>query len=224
MTHLIADMPLDERPRERLLMHGTSTLSNAELLALVLGTGMRGKSAVELARELLRDGVRQLGRRDIAELARVPGIGNAKATRIAAAFELSRRTVTEDEPEPVPYDPDTFGRMLIKTHQFRQEHVGVALLDSHHVIIKQQTVFVGTTNQALVSTGDIIRIALIGNAAGIVLYHNHPSGNPKPSAHDVSFTKELREALKLVDVELVDHVINGSKKYWSFKDGVARCA
>lgn len=223
MTHLIADMPVDERPRERLLMHGTSTLSNAELLALVLGTGMRGKSAVDLARELLRDGVRQLGRRDIAELARVPGIGNAKATRVAAAFELSRRTVTEDEPEPVPYDPDTFGRMLVRTHQFRQEHVGVALLDPYNVIIKQQIVFVGTINLAFVSPRDIVRVAVLSNATGLVVYHNHPSGNPKPSAHDLAFTKELRAALQLMDIELVDHVINGSRRYWSLKEGVTRC-
>src|ERR1044072_1945697 len=101
MTDLIADMPLDERPRERLLMHGTQTLSNAELLALVLGTGTRGKSAMSLARELLHDGVWQLGRRDVTELARVSGVGTAKATRIAAAFELSRRTACEEEEELV---------------------------------------------------------------------------------------------------------------------------
>lgn len=216
-SSLIADMPRDERPRERLLMHGPEPLSDAELLALLIGTGVRGKSAVQLARELLRDGFRQLGRRDIAELARVPGVGTAKATRIAAAFELSRRTTREDDAETIKYSPDVFGKLLLATHQYRQEHVGVALLDSHDIILKQQTVFVGTINNALVSPRDIVRIAVLSNAAGVVLYHNHPSGNPQPSAHDSNFTTKLRDALALVDIDLIDHLIVGSTKYYSMK-------
>jgi DNA repair protein RadC len=216
MTDLIADMPRDERPRERLMMHGTRTLSDAELLALLIGTGIRGKSAVQLARELLGDGIRQLGRRDIAELASVPGVGTAKATRIAAAFELSRRTGGGEA--SVKYIPKDFAEGLIRTHQFHQEHVGVALLDSHDRLLKQQTIFVGTINNALVSTRDIVRYAVLNNAVGIVLYHNHPSGNPWPSAHDAAFTTKVRDALQLVDVELTDHVIVGSTKYYSMKE------
>jgi DNA repair protein RadC len=218
-TDLIADMPRDERPRERLLMHGAAPLSNAELLALLIGTGIRGKSAVQLARELLRDGVRQLGRRDVAELARVSGVGTAKATRIAAAFELSRRTTGEDgDEEGVKYSPETFGRQLIATHQFRQEHVGLALLDAHDIILKQKTVFIGTLNSALVSTREIVLYPLLNNATGVVLYHNHPSGNPTPSAYDSNFTQKVREALDLMDIELIDHVIVGSTKYYSMKE------
>jgi len=218
-TDLIADMPRDERPRERLLMHGAAPLSNAELLALLIGTGIRGKSAVQLARELLCDGVRQLGRRDVAELARVTGVGTAKATRIAAAFELSRRTTSEDdEDEGMKYFPATFARQLLATHQFRQEHVGVALLDSHGIILKQKTVFIGTLNSALVSTREIVIYPLLNNAAGVVLYHNHPSGNPRPSAYDSNFTNKVRDALSLMDIELVDHVIVGSTKYYSMKE------
>jgi DNA repair protein RadC len=215
-TSLIADMPSDERPRERLLAHGTRTLSDAELLALVIGTGTRGKSAVQVARELLDDGICQLGRRDVTELARVPGVGTAKATRIAAAFELSRRT--ERGSSGVKYAPNVFGESLIKTHQFHQEHVGVALLDSHGLILKQQTIFVGTINNALVSPREIVRFAVLSNAAGVVLYHNHPSGNPAPSAHDTNFTRKLREALALMDIDLVDHMIVGTSKYYSMKE------
>jgi DNA repair protein RadC len=213
---LIADMPSDERPRERLLAHGTRTLSDAELLALLIGTGMRGKSAVQVARELLDDGICQLGRRDVAELARVPGVGTAKATRIAAAFELSRRTERSDT--AVKYAPTSFGESLIRTHQFHQEHVGVALLDSHDVILKQQTIFVGTISSALVSPREIVRFAVLSNAAGVVLYHNHPSGNPAPSAHDSQFTRKLRDALELMDIELIDHIIVGTSKYYSMKE------
>jgi DNA repair protein RadC len=209
-------MPSDERPRERLLAHGTRTLSDAELLALLIGTGTRGRSAVQVARELLDEGICQLGRRDVTELARVPGVGTAKATRIAAAFELSRRT--ERGSPAVKYVPKVFAEQLIKTHQFHQEHVGAALLDSHDVILKQQTIFVGTINNALVSPREIVRFAVLSNAAGVVLYHNHPSGNPAPSAHDSNFTRKLRDALELMDIELVDHMIVGTSKYYSMKE------
>jgi len=222
MTDLIADMPLDERPRERLLMHGTQTLSNAELLALVIGTGTRGRSAMTLARELLREGVWRLGRREVAELKRVTGVGTAKATRIAAAFELSRRTAQEEEVEPPRYSPDAFAAHLLGSHQFPQEHVGVALLDSHNLIIKQRTVFVGTINNAFVSPREIVAFAVTNGAIGVVLYHNHPSGNPNPSAPDIAFTRKLREALALVDIELVDHVIVGRKKYYSLQERTKR--
>jgi len=222
MTDLIADMPLDERPRERLLMHGTQTLSNAELLALVIGTGTRGRSAMTLARELLRDGVWRLGRREVAELKRVTGVGTAKATRIAAAFELSRRTAQEEEVEPPRYSPAAFAAQLLGSYQFPQEHVGAALLDSHNLIIKQKTVFVGTINNAFVSPREIVAFAVTNGAIGVVLYHNHPSGNPNPSAPDIAFTRKLREALALVDIELVDHVIVGRKKYYSLEERTKR--
>lgn len=217
-TSLIADMPSDERPRERLLAHGTRTLSDVEVLALLIGTGTRGRSAMQVARELLDDGICRLGRRDVTELARVPGVGTAKATRIAAAFELSRRTDRDRENAAVKYVPSAFGEALIKTHQFHQEHVGVALLDSHDVILKQQTIFVGTINNALVSPREIVRFAVLSNAAGVVVYHNHPSGNPTPSAHDSQFTRKLRDALELMDIELVDHMIVGAIKYYSMKE------
>jgi len=215
-TTLIADMPSDERPRERLLAHGTRTLSDVAVLALLIGTGTRGRSAMQVARELLDDGICRLGRRDVTELARVPGVGTAKATRIAAAFELSRRT--ERGSPAVKYVPKVFAEQLIKTHQFHQEHVGAALLDSHDVILKQQTIFVGTINNALVSPREIVRFAVLSNAAGVVLYHNHPSGNPAPSAYDSSFTRKLRDALELMDIELVDHMIVGTSKYYSMKE------
>ncbi len=216
MTDLIADLPHDERPRERLLRHGAQTLSDAELLALLIGSGTRGRSAVHVAGELLADGLAQLGRRDFAELARVLGVGAAKATRIAAAFEIARRM---HMPEArIAYSAQTLGDALIRTHQFHQEHLGAALLDTHERILKQQTIFVGTINSALVSTREIVRYAVLNNAAGVVLYHNHPSGNATPSAHDSLFTKKLREALRLVDVELVDHLVIGADRYASMKE------
>jgi len=216
MTDLIADLPHDERPRERLLRHGAQTLSDAELLALLLGSGTRGRSAVHVARELLVDGIGQLGRRDFSELSRIRGVGAAKATRIAAAFEIARRM---HMPEAhVAYTALTLGESLVRTHQYHQEHLGAALLDTHDRILKQQTIFVGTINSALVSTREIVRYAVLNNAAGVVLYHNHPSGNATPSAHDSLFTKKMREALRLVDIELVDHLVIGADRFSSMKE------
>lgn len=220
MTEQIADLPLDDRPRERLLKHGPSTLSNAELLALLIGSGVPGKNAIQLARELLSQGVRALGRRNLSDLADVLGMGPAKATRIAAAFELSRRlTADEEEVEPPAYDPKVLGSSLIGnfTHH-HQERLGAAFLDSHHRILKQREVYIGTLNRALVSTRDVVRYALEVNAAAIVLYHNHPSGHTRPSEDDVNFTRRIQDSLRLFDLELVDHLIIGSTKYYSFKE------
>lgn len=219
MTDLIADMPRDERPRERMIMHGTHTLSDAELLALLLGSGIRGKSAVHLARELLVDGFRLLGRRDLTELARIRGVGTAKASRIAAAFEISRRmhNRSTETDESVKFNIETFAEELIQTHQFHQEHVGAALLDPHSKLLKRQTIFIGTINNAYVSPRDIVKYAVLNNAAAVVVYHNHPSGNPKPSAHDVDFTRKVRDALELFDIEMTDHLIVGGDTFVSMR-------
>jgi DNA repair protein RadC len=220
MTDVIRDLPWDDRPRERMLRHGASTLSNAELIALLLGSGVPGKNAIQLARELLVDGMDGLNRLGTAELAGTHGVGPAKATRIMAAFELARRVLNpEPEEEPPPYDATTIGRALIgKYAHYVQEHVGAVFLDSRDHIITQREIYVGTVDHALVSPRDVIRFALADHAVGIVLYHNHPSGNPAPSAQDVEFTKRTRDSLKLLDLRLVDHLIVGKNGYTSMKN------
>lgn len=218
MTDVIRDLPRDDRPRERLLDHGAASLSDAELVAILLGCGIRGKNAVQLARELLRDGMGPLLRLDANVLARVSGVGAAKATRIAAAFEISRRLASGGSDVPGRFDPEDFGPMLVRTigHE-RQERLGAAFLDSRNGIRRQREIFVGTINSALVSTRDIVRCAVEENAVGVVLYHNHPSGNPQPSAEDVVFTRKAREALRLVDIELADHIVVGADGFCSMK-------
>jgi DNA repair protein RadC len=218
MTDLIADLPRDDRPRERLLEHGAATLSDAELLAILLGSGTRGKNAIQLARELLREGVADLGRRDVRHIARLRGVGLAKAARIAAAFDLSRRIVAIERAEPQPFDGERAGAMLVRTHSHhRQEHLGAFFLDSRHRLLHQRDIFVGTINSALVSTRDIIRFALEENAVAVVLFHNHPSGNPNPSAEDLVFTRKLRDSLHLVDIELTDHLVVGATSFCSMR-------
>lgn len=218
MTELIADLPMDDRPRERLLTHGAETLSDAELVAILLGSGVPGKNAIQLARELLQDGMAALRRRDPTSMARTLGIGPAKASRVLAAFEVARRLAAA-EPDDLPaYDPDVFGRSLVIGYAHHvQERLGAALLDSRQRILRQREIYIGTINHAVVSTRDIVRFALEENACGVVLYHNHPSGDPSPSAEDLMFTRKLAEALRLCDIDLIDHIVVGAHRYYSMR-------
>ncbi|HEX7707279.1 MAG TPA: DNA repair protein RadC [Thermoanaerobaculia bacterium] len=219
MTDVIADLPPDDRPRERLLSHGAETLSDAELLAILLGSGLRGKNAIQLGRELLSEGMTSLRRKEIASLSQVPGVGPAKAARIAAAFEISRRFTAGQPDDPPTFDVRVLGPKLVNTYaHHQQERLGAAFLDSRRRITRQREIYVGTVNSALVSTRDIVRYALLEHASGVVVFHNHPSGNPAPSGEDLTFTAKLRHSLTLVDIELVDHVIIGATSFYSMQE------
>ena len=219
MTELIRDLPRDERPRERMFLHGPETLSNAELLAILLGSGRRGKNAIQLARELLSEGMANLKQREPRQLHTVPGVGPAKAARMVAAFEMSRR-ITSGEPDEFPYFEATiFGRELVsRCARYSQERLGAALLDARHRIIKDREIFIGSVNNALVSTRELLRFVLVHNAVSIVIYHNHPSGDPTPSKEDETFTARLRDSLELAEIELVDHLVIGAHRYFSMKE------
>jgi len=218
MQELIADLPLDDRPREKMRMHGPESLSDAELIALLLGSGTRGKNAIQLARELLRDGLTALGRTNTDSMARAAGVGPAKATRIGAAFEIARRLAAPETGDGARYEDTAVARALISRYAHEsQEHLGAVLLDSRQRILKQCEIYIGTVSRALVSTRDVLRIALEANAVGIVLFHNHPSGDPSPSAEDLTFTKRVQQSLTLADIELVDHLIIGAQRYCSMK-------
>ncbi len=218
MTQVIRDMARDERPRERMIMHGAQTLSNAELLALFIGCGMRGKNAIDIARELLGEGMTRLARRELSSLAKVPGIGVAKAARILAAFEFARRVASGEPEDPPDFDHYYIGAKLVKDYgRMNQERLGAIVLDAQHRVLKQRELFIGTINNALVSTSDILRFVLMENGCAVVVYHNHPSGACVPSAEDESFTSKLRYSLSTADIELVDHLIIGAHGYFSMK-------
>jgi DNA repair protein RadC len=219
MTQLICDLPQDERPRERLLMHGAATLSNTELVALLIGSGKKGKNAMELSRELLAEGIDTLSRREAKSLAEIAGMGLAKATRVLAAFELARRMNSGQPEQPADYDLHVLGRKLVKQYGAQmQERLGAIVLDSRRRMLIQKEIFVGTINHALVSTGEIMKFVLLENGCAAVVYHNHPSGNFAPSAEDESFTQKLKYSLSTADIELVDHLIIGSHGYLSMKE------
>ncbi len=222
MFSIIADLPYDDRPRERLFKHGADKLSDAELTALVLGSGTVGKNAIELGRELLVGGRGALLQRDLKQLTSARGMGPAKAARLLATFELARRIADhrDEQTSPKPlFDGDALGRSLMRRFAWHdQERVGGVFLDSRQRIVHQRVIFTGTLTQSLVSTREIIRLALTENAVSIVLYHNHPSGDPSPSEPDVTFTRQLRDSLKLCDIALMDHLIVTTTRYLSMRN------
>jgi len=218
MTDVIRDLPRGDRPRERMLMHGAQTLSDAELLAVVLGSGLPGTNAIQLARQLLADGINSMRGREPAQLAKVKGVGLAKAARIAAVFEISSRLASAQPEDPPDFDATVFGRKLVSGYSHHtQERLGVAFLDSRQRIRGQREIYVGTIETALVSTRDIVRFTLAEAATGVVVYHNHPSGDPTPSDDDLTFTTKLKQSLAMVDIEIVDHLIIGAHRFHSMK-------
>jgi len=218
MTSRIADLPLNERPRERLARHGVETLSDAELVSVVL-TASRGRNTLDIARSVLSDGLLALARRDWRTYARVTGIGEVNATKIAASFELGRRSIARETPLGDPIrDPEALATSLLARHSHHaQERLGAIYLDTRNRIIREREIYIGTFNSATVSTRDVLRHALDDHAASVIIFHNHPSGSPDPSGDDLLFTRKLVEAGKVLGVDVVDHLILGANRFVSLK-------
>ena len=216
MTTRIRDLPIDEQPRERLSRHGVEALSDAELVSVVLSAS-RGRNTLDTARAVLSDGLLALARRDWRTYARVAGIGEANASKIAASFELGRRTVIRDTaPEGPVREADPLARALMARYSHHvQERLGAVYLDARNRILREREVYVGTVNSATVSTRDILRHALDDHASGVIVFHNHPSGDPDPSPDDLVFTRKLVEAGKVLGIDIVDHLVLGSDRYVS---------
>jgi DNA repair protein RadC len=219
MIEMIRDLPFGDRPRERMLAHGPAVLSDSELLAVLLGTGAEGKSAIYLARELLHGGgLRKLSKREQSTLIATRGVGPAKAARITAMFELARRLATEPFEENKRLPVDLLGAKLVSGYGHRnQEHFGAAFLDGKHRVTTQRDFFYGTADKTPVCAREVVRFALLEHAAAVVVYHNHPSGDPTPSADDIAFTQKLKQSLAIVDLELLDHLVIGSQGYMSMR-------
>ena len=208
----ITDWPEGERPRERLLAHGPQALSDAELLAIYLRVGVRGKSAVDLGRELLQrfDGsLSRLAEASLEELASVSGIGMAKAAQLKASFELARRALAQEmtarDTFSSPGQVRDWLRLKLAT---RQNEVFMALwLDAQNRLLKAEELFSGTLTQTSVYPREVVKSALGHNAAAVILAHNHPSGIAEPSRADELLTKALKDALAMVDVKVLDHFI-----------------
>ena len=215
----ISDWPLTERPRERLLAHGAAALSDAELLAVVLRTGIRGKSAVELGRELLE---RFKGVAGIfaADLAGVKGLGPAKRAQFEAAMELARRSLKDEMRSASALTSPGAVRDYLRLAIAEREHeVFVCLwLDAQHRVIACEELFRGTLTQTSVYPREIVKAGLKANAAAVIFAHNHPSGAAQPSQADELLTRNLKDALSLVDVKVLDHFIVAGHQTLSFAE------
>jgi DNA repair protein RadC len=219
----IVDWPEPERPREKLLRGGAATLSDAELLAIFLRVGVRGKSAVDLARDILSHcgSLNAVFAATEEQLCAIPGIGSAKYAQLQAVFEMARRALAEDmRAGEVLTSPDAvrdFLRLTLGNRPF--EVFMVLLMDAQNRLLVAHELFRGTLTQTSVYPREVVKFALAHNAAAAIFAHNHPSGNAEPSQADEVLTRSLKQALALVDVRVLDHfIIAGTKPPFSFAE------
>ena len=219
----LSETNLSDRPRERLFSLGPTSLTTAELLAILIGTGTWGNDALVVAQGLLRVGagsLRELGRRPTAELVTVPGVGRAKAARVAAALELARRLT--DEGRAVPYvvrGPGDVHRWYVPLmRDLTVEEFHLLALDAQNRITRDVLITRGILDGSLVHPREVFRAAIAEAAAGVIVVHNHPSGNPAPSGDDRAVTRQLGEAGRLLGIPLHDHVVVGGDQFFSFAE------
>lgn len=221
MTDRVCDLPVHDRPRERLLALGPAVVSDVELVAILLRTGQRGSSATDAARRLLVEagGLSGLASIDPSEMTETPGVGPAKAVTVAAAVELGRRAMTAEAERGELLDgPDAAGRFLAaRLNGRRQEVIGFIALDGRHRRLRVREVALGTRNQAPVDVGELLRRALLDGAAGLLLFHNHPSGELSPSEDDLRLTRRVAAAGDAVGVPVLDHVIVAGTHWLSLR-------
>ncbi|HEY9202436.1 MAG TPA: DNA repair protein RadC [Gammaproteobacteria bacterium] len=211
----ITDWPQDQRPREKLLSKGSQSLSDAELLAIFLRTGMRGKTAVDLAQELLQgfQGLRQLLKADQQSFCQHAGLGTAKYAQLQAVLEMARRYLFENlqRGDTLSSPEDTRQYLSSQLRDYPHEVFAALFLDQRHRVICFEELFRGTIDGASVYPREVVKKALQHNAAALIFAHNHPSGVAEPSQADEQITRRLIEALKLVDVRVLDHFVVGDE-------------
>jgi DNA repair protein RadC len=221
-SYRIADLDSLERPRERLAQLGAASLTSAELLGILLRVGVRGENAVDVGQRLLQTfgGIAGLHQAAYPELINQHGIGAAKAAQLKAAIELGRRLVQQSpDDKPVIHSPqDAAALVQYDMSSFEQEHLRVLYLNTRNCVLAWEDVYKGSLNQSQVRVGELFKGAIRRNAASIILAHNHPSGDPTPSPDDVAITRAIIEAGKLLDVEVLDHLIIGRGRFCSLKE------
>ncbi|PLW80257.1 hypothetical protein C0585_03840 [Candidatus Woesearchaeota archaeon] len=212
----IKDISLDNRPRERFKRFGSSNLSDAELLALILQKGSKSENVVDMSNRLL-SAFPDLSKMSMTELMKINGVGEAKAMQILALFEFSKRHSFSKASRIIksPRDVFEYNKHL---SELDKEHFVVLMLDTKNNIIKDEVVSIGTLNTTIVHPREIFKNSIKESANSIILVHNHPSGDPNPSEEDLEITKRLIEAGEMLDIKVLDHVIIGKEDYWSWKD------
>ena len=224
MTLLVRDLPVDERPRERLLSEGAASLSNTELLAVLLRTGVKNDSALRVAEKVLalykERGLAAITQMSAKELSSIKGVGMAKAATILAAVELGRRLALKAaEARTVVHGPADAASYVMPRFRFeRREHFAVLLLNAKNHILALKTISVGTLTSSVVHPREVFQAAIEQSAASVILVHNHPSGDPAPSGEDLAVTRRMVEAGEIMDIPVLDHVIVGYDKFISLKE------
>src|SRR5438552_1785976 len=222
----IREMPQEERPREKLAAHGASTLTNPELIAILLRTGVVGTNAIEVARELLETygSLTGLSRCNVDELAKIRGVGFAKAVQLVAAFGLGQRLARETLSKQKIDSPELVNELIgPEMRRLRKESLRVILLDTRYHLIRVEEVSMGSVNESIAHPRDVFRPALVASAYAVIVVHNHPSGDASPSQTDHSLTRRLAEAAELLQIKLLDHIVigapsEGNPGYFSFKE------
>ena len=217
----LRDLPAADRPRERLLNYGPEHLSSAELLAIVLRTGTPSENVLNLSIRLLSQfgGLAGLEKANLSELTRIHGFGEAKTAQLKAALELGKRlkSLRQDE-RPTINSPEDVANLLQSEMAFlEQEHLRVVMLNTRNHVLGVPEVYRGNVNSAIVRAGEVLREAVRSNATGVIVVHNHPSGDPTPSSEDIQVTRQLAEAGKLLDIEVMDHVVVAQNGFVSLK-------
>ena len=215
----IKELPEEDRPREKIEKFGVESLTDSELLAVLLRTGTNGKSAVTLARELLKEfgNLRKISEASLQELTSFKGLGKAKAITLIAAFEVGRRASNSLSPKKVKSPKDAFEVIKPLVDKLKVEELGILTLNSAGEVIGIHKVARGGSNRVSVRAKEILRPAVKDLAEGIILFHNHPSGSLKPSPEDIHITEKLKEACKILGMELLDHIIVTEENFFSFK-------
>ncbi|MBI5974191.1 RadC family protein [Staphylococcus canis] len=216
----INDLLHEEKPKERLRLHGAKALSNTELLAILINTGRKGKSSLEIASEILKQysNLRQLRALSIMELQNFSGIGEKKAITLLAAFELASRIYFDRQvllSEPIKGPEQIAEYMYHDLKGIDQEHFIVLILNTKHHIVHKETLFIGTLNSAIIHPREVFKVALKWSAHAIIVVHNHPSGDTTPSSADITTTKRLITCGEAMGIELLDHIIVGEDNFTS---------
>jgi DNA repair protein RadC len=220
IKYKIRDLPVEDRPRGRLIKLGPENLSNAELLAIIIGTGSIRENVLNLANRLLANyNIKRLSQITITELKKITGIKDAKACQIVAAFELGKRlSISKNLKKQIITPSDIADLFMLRMRDLKKEILKGVYLDSKCNVIKYETIAVGGLNTNTVNPGEVFKTAILEDAAAIILTHNHPSGDTTPSSDDIRLTRKLKQLGKLIGIELLDHIIIGDNEYVSFKE------
>ncbi|MGF7056501.1 RadC family protein [Brassicibacter mesophilus] len=222
-NYTIKDLPKDERPREKLYKYGANALSNSELLAIIIRTGNKDSTAIDICQRLLasdKNGISFLAESSIEEITKIKGIGKCKAAQILASVELGKRILTSVDKDRIRITSpqDVANVFMDDMKNLKKEYFKILMLDTKNQIIGMENISIGSLNSSIVHPREVFKEAIRRSSASIILAHNHPSGDPSPSREDINITKRLMEGGEILGIRVLDHIIIGNNIFVSFKE------